>query len=149
MTNPDPAQRPKLVVWAYRCWVTGGALLVLLGVGFVILGAVSSMSTLGPVAVGVLVAIVGVADILMGSKAFVGDAHWRSSLAALTLVVVAMLLVISFLAPLLAFALLAGIIALFGSLLAYRPESESWYTGEPIPEPVKKNLQKKPRRKSA
>lgn len=111
MTNPDPAQRPKLVVWAYRCWVTGGGLLVILGIGFVILGALSTMSTLGPVAVGFMVAIVGVAYILMGSKAYVGDERWRSSLAALTLVVVAMLLVISFLANLLAFALVAGIIA--------------------------------------
>ncbi|MDL9936104.1 hypothetical protein QSJ18_05070 [Gordonia sp. ABSL1-1] len=133
MTTPDPAQRPKLVVWAYRCWLTAGVLLILVGLWYIILGLVAPRS-LDPMAVGVLVAVVGVAYILIGSRAFVGDARWRSSLAALTLVVVALLLVLSFVAPILAFALIAGVIGIFGSLLAYRPESEFWYTGEMPPE---------------
>ena len=33
-----------------------------------------------------------------------------------------------------AFPLLAGLVGLFGSLLAYRPPAETWYTGKE-PEP--------------
>ncbi|MFW0785999.1 hypothetical protein AAFP35_15915 [Gordonia sp. CPCC 206044] len=129
MVSPDPAQRPKLVVWAYRCWTASGVLLVALGVLFIVLGLVLSGSTLGPVGVGFIVAVVGAAYILLGSKSFVGDARWRSSLAALTLVVVIMLLICSFFIPILALALLVSLIGLLGSLLAFRPESETWYTG--------------------
>nr|EMP11649.2 hypothetical protein ISGA_1616 [Gordonia sp. NB41Y] len=130
VNRPDPARRPSLVVWAYRCWVTSGALLILLGIGFVLLGVFASGATLAPVGIGVLVAAVGAAIALMGTKAYTGDERWRSSLAALTLVSVAMLLILSFLAMFLAFALLAAIVGLFGSLLAYRPESDAWFTGK-------------------
>lgn len=130
MTTPDPAQRPSLVSWAYRCWVVSGVLLAALGVLFVITGALASDATLLPVGVGVIIVAVGVAYVLLGTKAYTGDARWRSSLAALTLVVVVILLFLSFGVMSLAFALLAAIIGLFGSLLAYRPESELWYTGK-------------------
>jgi hypothetical protein len=149
VTKPDPAQRPNIVVWAYRCWLVAGGLLAALGVAYILLGIFVTVETLIPVGIGVLVAAVGVAYILLGSKTYTGDERWRSSLAALTLVVVIMLLVLSFLAPLLAVALLVAIIALFGSLLAYRPEADTWFTGkEPATTaPAKKGAQLKKRGK--
>ena len=69
--------------------------LIALGVLGAIAGFLVDGSTLAPVGVGVLLIAVGVAYVLMGSRAFVGDARWRSSLAALTLVVVAMLMFFS------------------------------------------------------
>ncbi|MGC4934359.1 hypothetical protein ACLQ3C_11830 [Gordonia sp. DT30] len=128
--KPDPAQRPNVVAWAYRCWLVSGALLVILGIVYVVLGVVLSGPTLIPVGIGVVVAIVGGAYGFLGTNAYAGDIRWRSSLAALTLVAVIMLLVLSFLAPILAFALIAGIIGLFGSLLAYRPQGDAWFTGK-------------------
>lgn len=130
MASPDPALRPKQVSWAYRCWTISGGLLVALGVLYVVIGVVMSGPTLLPVGIGVIVAAVGVAFIMLGSKAFLGDARWRSSLAALTLVVVVMLLFLSFGIPILAFSLLAAVVGLFGSLLAFRPESETWYAAD-------------------
>ncbi|MGP3705953.1 hypothetical protein [Gordonia paraffinivorans] len=139
MTSPDPAQRPKLVVWAYRCWLASGVLMVLLGALVVVVSVFDDSGTVASGALGVLVLIVGLAYILLGSKAFTGDVRWRSSLSALTLVVVAMLLFLSvgLGSPLFALTLLAGVIGLLGSLLAYRPESEFWFTGKE-PEPRKK-----------
>ncbi|MEO9326853.1 hypothetical protein [Gordonia aurantiaca] len=139
MTSPDPAQRPKLVVWAYRCWLASGLLLGLLGALVLVVSVFDDSGTVASGALGVLVLVVGVAYILLGSKAFTGDARWRSSLSALTLVVVAMLLFLSvgLGSPLFALTLVAGIIGLFGSLLAYRPDSERWYTGKE-PEPRRK-----------
>lgn len=128
METPDHATRPKLVVWAYRCWAASGAVLIALGVLAIVLGFVSSGSTWGPVGIGVIIAAVGVAYILMGSKAFTGDARWRSSLAALTLVVVIMLVIIAFVYPVFAIALLVALIGLVGSLLAFRPVAEDWYS---------------------
>jgi uncharacterized membrane protein HdeD (DUF308 family) len=138
VTSPDPAQRPKLVVWAYRCWLVSGSLLVALGALVIVLSALDDSGTVASGVLGAMVAVVGVAFILLGSKAFTGDARWRSSLSALTLVVVAMLLFLSvgLGSPVFALALIAGIIGLFGSLLAYRPPSETWYTGK-APEPKK------------
>ncbi|MCR5977767.1 hypothetical protein GDN83_08440 [Gordonia jinghuaiqii] len=144
MTSPDPEQRPKLVVWAYRCWLASGALLVLLGALVVILSAVADSGTVASGVLGVMVIVVGVAYVLLGSKAFTGDVRWRSSLSALTLVVVAMLLFLSvgLGSPLFALALIAALIGLFGSLLAYRPDPETWYTGK-APEPKKSRPRKK------
>ncbi|MGV9713305.1 hypothetical protein ACWDTI_21870 [Gordonia sp. NPDC003424] len=134
MESPDHATRPKLVVWAYRCWVASGALLVVLGILFIVLGITTTGPTLGPVGVGVVVAAIGAAYILIGSKAFAGDARWRSSLAALTLVVVVMLLIVSFGFRFLSIGLLVALVGLFGSLLAYRPEAEAWYTSVSPPQ---------------
>ncbi|ROZ98823.1 hypothetical protein [Gordonia sp. OPL2] len=138
MVSPDPAQRPKQVVWAYRCWTVSGGLLAALGVLFIVIGIVSSGPTLLPIGIGVIVGIIGVAYILLGSKAFVGDVRWRSSLAALTLVMVILLLVVSFGLPVLAFALLAAIVGLFGSMMAYRPEADTWYAPDAPKKPSKK-----------
>jgi len=130
--KPDPAARPKYVTWAYRCWLGSGIGLIAFGVLGAIAGFLVDGSTLAPVGVGVLLIAVGVAYVLMGSRAFVGDARWRSSLAALTLVVVVMLMFFSIgVRVTFAFPLVVAIADLFGSLLAYRPESEQWYTGEP------------------
>lgn len=142
MTKPDPANRPSVVVWAYRCWVVSGALLMALGAVYVVIGVVATGQTLAPVGIGILVAALGVAYVFLGTKTYPGDERWRSSLAALTLVAVIMLLILTFLAPLLAFALLAGIIGLFGSLLAYRPESDAWFSGKDPSEVVKPGTQK-------
>lgn len=130
MTKPDPAQRPRVVVWAYRCWLLAGALLVILGVVYAVLAVIVPGPTLLPVGIGVLIAAIGAAEAFIGTKAYTGDERWRSSLAALTLVAVIMLLILSFLESLLAFALLAAVIGLFGSLLAYRPEGDAWFTGK-------------------
>ncbi|MFE0747800.1 hypothetical protein [Gordonia sp. NPDC058843] len=143
MTSPDPALRPKLVVWAYRCWLTSGALLIALGALVVVVSAVGDSGTVTSGVLGAMVAVVGVAYILLGSKAFTGDARWRSSLAALTLVVVAMLLFLSLGMNFFAFPLLAGIVGLFGSLLAYRPPAEAWFTGK-APEPPARSREKNP-----
>ncbi len=131
MVSPDRAERPKQVVWAYRCWVTSGVLLVVMGVLLIVLGVTLTGPTLGPVGIGFIVAVVGAAYNLLGSRAYTGDARWRSSLSALTLVMTALLLFVSFGVPILAFALLASLVGLFGSLLAYRPDSEAWFTGTP------------------
>lgn len=131
MTRPDPHTRPKLVTWAYRCWLIAGGLLVALGVLGIIGGILTDGPTFGPVSIGVLVAVIGIAYILMSSKVYTGDARWRSSLSALTLVVVAMLLFFSVgFSPAFAFPLLAALIGVFGSMLSYRPDSEEWFTGE-------------------
>ncbi|MEE3853461.1 hypothetical protein VZC37_24205 [Gordonia sp. LSe1-13] len=107
--------------------MTSGALMVAIGVFCAYLGVTSAASALFPVGIGILVAAVGGGFLVMGGRAYAGDARWRSSLAALTLVVVIMLLFLSFFVPILAFALMASLVALFGSLLAFRPESEQWY----------------------
>ncbi|RPA65946.1 hypothetical protein EF294_02310 [Gordonia oryzae] len=118
------------MVWAYRCWLLAGALLMILGIGYVVLAVITPGPTLLPVGIGVLIAAIGAAEAFIGTKAYTGDERWRSSLAALTLVAVIMLLILSFAASLLACALLAAIIGLFGSLLAYRPEGDAWFTGK-------------------
>lgn len=114
-------------MWAYRCWLIAATLLVVVGVLFVVLGIVLTGPTLNPVSIGVLIIIIGVVYALMGSKAYSGDIRWRSSLAALTLVVVLLLVFVSFFMFALAVALLAAVVGLSGSLLAYRPDSEAWF----------------------
>ncbi|GAB33136.1 hypothetical protein [Gordonia otitidis] len=123
-----------MVTWAYRCWIASGVLLGLLGVGYIVAGIFAAGPTLLPIGIGIIVIAVGVAYVLLGSKAYVGDARWRSSLAALTLVVVIMLVLLSFGDPALAFTLLAAVIGLFGSLLAYRPEADAWFNAGSPPE---------------
>lgn len=144
MSSPDPATRPRVLVWAHRCWLLSGALLVLLGIAFVVLGFVIDGSTIEPVGIGLLTALVGAAYLLMSTRVFAGDLRWRSSLAALTLVAVIMLLIVSFVWNVVALALLAAIIGLFGSLLAFRPESDAWFTGvEPTTPPRSADARRK------
>ncbi|MGV9479908.1 hypothetical protein [Gordonia aichiensis] len=134
-----------MVTWAYRCWIASGVLLGVLGAVDIVAGIFGTGPTLLPIGIGIIVIAVGVAYVLLGSKAYVGDARWRSSLAALTLVVVIMLVFLSFGYPALAFTLLAAVIGLFGSLLAYRPEADTWFNAGSPPECPEKSTSGKSR----
>ncbi|MFT4044994.1 MAG: hypothetical protein QM673_17670 [Gordonia sp. (in: high G+C Gram-positive bacteria)] len=131
--SPDPAQRPKLVVWAYRCWLIGAAVLGLVGTGCILLGIFARGASLLPVGLGIFVVAIGIAFVVLGTKTYVGDARWRSSLAALTMVVVLMLVFVSLVWNVMAFALLGAVIGLTGSMLAYRPDADIWFGGTPQP----------------
>lgn len=127
--KPDPNERPTLVGWALRLWMISGALLVALGILTIIDHSVSVGLEFGPLAIGVLIVIVGVAYFLLGAKTYRGELQWRSSLSALTCVIVALLLplTIGFQSPGLAIVLAVAVIGLVGSLLAYRPASDAWF----------------------
>ncbi|MFT4086808.1 MAG: hypothetical protein QM658_06565 [Gordonia sp. (in: high G+C Gram-positive bacteria)] len=132
MELPDPAKRPKLVTWALRLWVASGVLLIAIGVLAEISTAVNVGLRFGELAIGVLVVIVGAAYCLLARRAYTGHVQWRGSLAALTCVVVAMLLIVTigFASAGFAVLLAAAVIGLFGSLLAYRPEADAWFNGK-------------------
>lgn len=127
--KPDPNDRPSLVVWALRLWMISGALLIALGVLTVIDRWVSVGLEFGPLAIGVLIALVGVAYFMLGAKTYRGELQWRSSLSALTCVIVALLLplTIGFQSSGLAVVLAVAVIGLAGSVLAYRPASDAWF----------------------
>jgi hypothetical protein len=127
--KPDPKDRPTLVVWAMRLWMISGALLIALGVLTVVDQSVNVGLEFGPLAIGVLIILLGVAYLLLGAKTYRGELQWRSSLSALTCVVVAMLLplTIGFQSGGLAVALACAVIGLAGSLLAYRPRADKWF----------------------
>ncbi|WOC11716.1 hypothetical protein [Gordonia sp. MP11Mi] len=141
--KPDPNDRPSLVVWALRLWMISGALLVALGILTIIDHSVSVGLEFGPLAIGVLIVMVGVAYFLLGSKTYRGELQWRSSLSALTCVIVALLLplTIGFQSPGLAIVLAVAVIGLAGSVLAYRPASDAWFNcklnGSVAPEEVR------------
>ncbi len=127
--KPDPRDRPTLVVWAMRLWMISGALLIALGVLTVVDQFANVGLKFGPLATGVLIILLGVAYLLLGAKTYRGELQWRSSLSALTCVVVAMLLplTIGFQSSGLAVVLACAVIGLAGSLLAYRPKSDQWF----------------------
>ncbi|GED99667.1 hypothetical protein nbrc107696_01140 [Gordonia spumicola] len=127
--KPDPKERPALVVWAMRLWMLSGALLIALGVLGIVDQSVNVGLEFGPLALGVLVVVLGVAYLLLGAKTYRGELQWRSSLSALTCVVVAMLLplTIGFQSSGLAVVLACAVVGLAGSLLAYRPQSDKWF----------------------
>ncbi|WP_132992245.1 hypothetical protein [Gordonia zhaorongruii] len=127
--KPDPNDRPSLVVWALRLWMLSGALLIALGVLTIIDHSVNFGFEFGPLAIGVLIVLLGVAYFLLGANTYRGELQWRSSLSALTCVVVAMLLplTIGFQSPGLAIVLAVAVIGLVGSILAYRPKSDAWF----------------------
>ncbi|MEJ9077379.1 MULTISPECIES: hypothetical protein [Gordonia] len=127
--KPDPKDRPTLVVWAMRLWMISGALLIALGVLTVVDQSVNVGLEFGPLAIGVLIILLGVAYLLLGAKTYRGELQWRSSLSALTCVVVAMLLplTIGFQSGGLAVVLACAVIGLAGSLLAYRPRADKWF----------------------
>lgn len=127
--KPNPDDRPSLVGWALRLWMISGALLVALGVLTIVDHSVSVGLEFGPLAIGVLIVIVGVAYFLLGAKTYRGELQWRSSLSALTCVIVALLLplTIGFQSPGLAIVLAVAVIGLAGSVLAYRPASDAWF----------------------
>lgn len=106
-----------------------GALLIALGVLGVIDDVVKLGFDFGVLAIDVLVMILGVAYFLLGAKTYRGAVQWRSSLSALTCVVVAMLLplAIGFQSPGLALVLASAVVGLFGSVLAYRKPADQWF----------------------
>lgn len=126
--KPDPAIRPNTVRWALRLWLTSGFLIAALGVVFIVLSLLETGWHLDRIAVAVLVLAVGLAYISLARKAYCVP-QWRGSLAALTVVAVIMLLVltIGFQSPALALILFAAVIGLAGSILAYRPDADAWF----------------------
>ena len=127
--KPNPDDRPGLVVWALRLWMLSGALLIALGVLTIVFETVRVGFEFGPVAIGVLVVLVGVAYFLLGGKTYRGELQWRSSLSALTCVIAVLLLplTIGFQSPGLAIVFAAAVVGLAGSILAYRPTSDAWF----------------------
>ncbi|MCF8604771.1 hypothetical protein L5I01_15545 [Gordonia sp. HY442] len=127
--KPNPDDRPSLVGWALRLWMISGALLIALGVLTIIDHSVNVGLEFGPLAIGVLIVLIGVAYFLLGAKTYRGELQWRSSLSALTCVIVALLLplTIGFQSPGLAIVLVVAVIGLAGSVLAYRPASDAWF----------------------
>jgi len=131
--KPDPADRPQQVIWARRLWLISGGLLIGLGIWGVIATVLDTGWDLGIISVAVIMAVVGFAYIALARNACAVP-QWRGSLAALTCVVVIMLLVltIGFADPSLALVLGAAVLGLFGSILAYRPEADAWFTGRDL-----------------
>ena len=127
---PDPATRPTQVRWAFGLWLLSGLLLVVLGVISLVAEAFQSRWNLGVLAVEVLIGAVGLAYILLARKATCVP-QWRGSLAALTFVVVVMVLVltIGFQSPGLAVVLAVTTIGFAGTVLAYRPKADAWFNG--------------------
>ncbi|ALG85875.1 hypothetical protein ACH46_17020 [Gordonia phthalatica] len=127
--RPDPRDRPTQVVWALRLWMIAGGLLIALGAFGVVADAVSLGFDFGVLALDFLIAILGVVYLLLGAKTYRGAVQWRSSLSALTCVVVAMLLplTIGFQSAGLAIVLAVAVVGLFGSVLAYRPPADRWF----------------------
>lgn len=134
MTTGEAVPRPGILKWGYRCWVISGVLLVGAGSWAVAAGFVEAGAVFGPVAFGVVAIVVGAAYVLLGYKAYHGDARWRSALSALTLVMTGMMLFIAigFGSPGYAIVLAVAVIGLLGSLLAYRPASEDWFARQPV-----------------
>nr|WP_246372059.1 hypothetical protein [Gordonia humi] len=106
-----------------------GAVLAALGILWIVDHSVNVGLEFGPLAIGVLIIIVGVAYFLLGAKTYRGELQWRSSLSALTCVVAVMLLAlaIGFQSPGLAVVLAGAVIGFAGSVLAYRPTSDAWF----------------------
>lgn len=127
---PDLATRPGSVRWALRLWLLSGLLLAGLGVSAIVTALLDAGWDFGLLAVAVLVLVVGLIYISLSRKAC-RTQQWRGSLAALTCVVVAMLLVltIGFGSPGLSAVLGAAVIGIIGSALAYRPDADAWFNG--------------------
>lgn len=116
-------------MWALRLWMLSGVLLIGLGVFAIVSDMISLGFDFGVLAVDFLIAILGFAYLLLGAKTYRGAVQWRSSLSALTCVVVAMLLplTIGFRSAGLAIVLIVAVVGLFGSVLAYRPPADRWF----------------------
>ena len=124
MTEPGPAA-PSLAVWAVRLWMASGVLFLASAAWFLIIG-IGSTNALG-IGLGVVSAGVGVGMLLLTRRTGSGDPRWRSVLAVLSLTVsvLGMLMAALFLDP---FLLISGIVGLVGSMMAYRPAAEPWFT---------------------
>ncbi|MFT3661141.1 MAG: hypothetical protein QM809_06995 [Gordonia sp. (in: high G+C Gram-positive bacteria)] len=129
---PDPATRPVSVRWAFGLWTAAGVLLAALGAVSLVTELWSGWH-LGLMAVEVLVAAVGAAYIMLARRAMCRQ-QWRGALAALTFVVVVMLLVltIGFRSSGLAVVLAVAVLGFWGTVLAYRPKADAWFNGRDV-----------------
>ncbi len=124
MTEPESGT-PKMALWARRLWFASGVLFLATAAWFLVIG-IANISAFG-IGLGLVSAAVGVAMLLLIRRADTGDARWRSALAvlSLTVTVLGMLIAALFLDP---FVLLSGLVGLAGSMMAYRPAAEPWFT---------------------
>ncbi|WP_051198164.1 hypothetical protein [Gordonia shandongensis] len=132
--RPDPKDRPKLVVWSLRLWLIAGSLLVTLGVlGVLVDTFFTSGFDFGVVGIDILIVLLGALYYVMGANSYRGVLQWRSSFSALTCVVVPLVLAmaIGFGASAgmwgLWLVLVAAVIGLAGTYLAYRPAADRWF----------------------
>lgn len=121
----EPAARPALVTRAYWLWTISGALMAIYGVAFVIVSLIEGVG--GTVAVGLFYVAIGAALIAAARRVVAGDPRWRSALAVFTLMLVFLGILGSFLTKGAALPLLFSLIALIGSMMAYRPSSDPWF----------------------
>ncbi|WP_020107828.1 hypothetical protein [Nocardia sp. 348MFTsu5.1] len=121
----EPAARPALVTRAYWLWTISGALIAVYGVAFVIVSLIEGVG--GTVALGVFYVAIGGALIAAARRVVSGDSRWRSALAVFTLMLVFLGILGSFLTKGAALPLLFSLIALIGSMMAYRPSSDPWF----------------------
>ncbi|SIR67999.1 hypothetical protein [Williamsia sterculiae] len=124
MTTPDRPV-PPIAKRAYWFWIAGAALLIVMGVVFLIF-SIAVVKVFG-----VIVIVVGVGIIQMARMALAPDPRWRSSLAVLTLAITLVSTLFAMLQLAFAiFTLIAGLLTLVGSLIAYRPAAEEFFTGK-------------------
>ena len=122
----EPAAPPKLVTRAYWLWTVSGALMTLYGIWLIIASVMEDAG--GFIAVGVFFVAVGGVLIAGARKVVPGDQRWRSALVMFTLMLVALGIIASFLIKAVAaLPLLFSVVALAGSMMAYRPSSEPWF----------------------
>ncbi|GAB2641852.1 hypothetical protein GCM10027169_07510 [Gordonia jinhuaensis] len=123
MSTTPATTPPKTARWAIGLWWTGGVLLVLFGV---IVAAVNDHA--GVRTIGIIYVLIGIADIVLGRRAFGRDSRARSAVSVLTLVVTMLSMIGAvILGTAVAMLLLASLFALGGSLMSYRPTSEPWF----------------------
>lgn len=132
-TDEAELARPPQVLWALRLWVSSGALLVALGVVTAVAPFLSDDVSHDYIGIGAVMAVVGAGYCVGARRLAIGhDLRVRSSLAVTTLVVVVLLLMATLLSlgPVFAVTLVVALLGLFGSLLAYRPDAEAWFSKE-------------------
>ncbi|MGU3291929.1 hypothetical protein [Williamsia sp. M5A3_1d] len=120
---------PPMAVWAARLWLASAVLFGASAVWFLLIG-IGSGSAFG-IGLGVISIAIAAAVFVLGRRAATPDARWRSTVSVLTLVVTmaGMLVAVLFFDP---FLLVSGLVGLVGSMMAYRPAAEKWFTGGPI-----------------
>ncbi|MGJ0117970.1 hypothetical protein ACQ7HM_02085 [Williamsia sp. MIQD14] len=120
---------PTMAVWAARLWLASAVLFGVSAVWFLWIG-IGSGSAFG-IGLGVISIAIAAAVYILGRRAATPDARWRSTVSVLTLVVTmaGMLVAVLFFDP---FLLVSGLVGLVGSMMAYRPAAEKWFTGGAI-----------------
>ncbi|GAA2064052.1 hypothetical protein [Williamsia deligens] len=120
-----PASTPRQALWAGRLWLASGVVLVVTAIWALVVGILNTSAFF--VGIAVVSVAAGAATVVLGRRAGLGDPRWRSTVAVLTLVVtiLGMLLAVLLGIP---FVLIGGLLGLVGSMLAYRPAAEPWFT---------------------